>query len=42
VQGMTLEVSFQVRVEPNQADMKADEVRSELKELGLADDVNLT
>jgi hypothetical protein len=36
---LTLEVSFQAPLEPDQADAKADEARSGLKELGLGDDV---
>ena len=39
---LKLEVSFQVPLEPEQADAKADEARSGLKELGLGDDVNVT
>ena len=39
---LKLEVSFQVPLEPDQADAKADEARSGLKELGLGDDVNVT
>ena len=38
---LKLEVSFQVPLEPDQADAKADEARSGLKELGLGDDVNV-
>jgi hypothetical protein len=36
---LKLEVSFQVPMDPDQADAKADEARSGLKELGLEDDV---
>ncbi len=36
---LKLEVTFQVPLEPDQADAKADEARSGLKELGLEDDV---
>lgn len=39
---LRLEVSFQVPLEPDQADAKADEARSGLKELGLDDNVGLT
>ena len=39
---LKLEVSFQVPLEPDQADAKADEARSGLKELGLGDDVIVT
>ena len=38
---LKLEVSFQVPLEPDQADAKADEARVGLKELGLEDDVNV-
>jgi hypothetical protein len=38
---LKLEVSFQVPLEPDQADAKTDEARSGLKELGLGDDVNV-
>jgi predicted AAA+ superfamily ATPase len=38
---LKLEVSFQVPLDPDQADAKADEARSGLKELGLGDDVNV-
>ena len=36
---LKLEVSFQVPLDPDQADTKADEARSGLKELGLGDNV---
>jgi hypothetical protein len=39
--GLKLEVSFQVPLEPDQADAKADEARSGLKELGLGDGVDV-
>ncbi|MHB1035146.1 MAG: hypothetical protein ACYC35_25405 [Pirellulales bacterium] len=39
---LKLEVSFEVPVEGDQGQTKADETRSGLKELGLGDDVSLT
>jgi len=39
---LKLEVSFQVPLERDQADARADEARSGLKELGLEDDVDVT
>jgi len=39
--GLKLEVSFQVPLEPDQAEAKAGEARSGLKELGLADGVEI-
>lgn len=42
VPGLKLEVSFQVPLEPDQADAKADEARSGLKELGLDDGIAAT
>ena len=40
-QGLVLEVSFKVSIDRDQAQSKADETRSGLKELGLDDSVNL-
>ncbi|NLX95203.1 MAG: hypothetical protein GXY83_03400 [Rhodopirellula sp.] len=40
--GLKLEVSFQVPLEPDQADSKVDEARSGLKELGLDDTVQMS
>jgi hypothetical protein len=38
-QGLTIKVSFEVPVEPDQASGKAAETKAALKELGLFDDV---
>lgn len=40
--GLKLEVSFQVPLDPDQADAKANEAKSGLKELGLGEDVDVT
>jgi len=39
--GLKLEVSFEVPIEPEQAQSKAEETRAGLKELGLEDNVSL-